>query len=333
MNITFSEGSGLNDSVYGNCQAPIKMFLERRGEEFERTSVLKDLFLMGQSENFGDVLTSLTAMNGFAPVGENGAYPTDGMQEGYKKFLEYVTWKDSFSISAEMIEDSKLLDMKKRPQAFITAYHRTRERFGAFLFGNAIQGNTSAKFGGKVFDLTSADGVTMFNTKHKPKVSGNEQSNLFSDAFSVEALGRMEAKMQTVRGDNNEILDVAPDTILIPNDADLKAAVFAAIGADKDPVTANNAFNYQYGRWNVIVWSYLNEFIKAGTKPWVLLDSKYNQTYGGAVWNDRIQLAVRSTIDENTDANVWRGRSRFNAAFNDFRFAAVGGVTGGTALA
>ena len=138
--------------------------------------------------------------------------------------------------------------------------------------------------------------------------------------------------MHLFRGDNDEILDVAPDTILIPENADLKKAVFAAIGADKDPVSANNAFNYQYGRWNVIVWPYLNHYITNGVSPWVLLDSKYNETYGGAVWNDRIQLDVRSTIDENTDANVWRGRSRFNACFNDWRFAAIGGIAAGNSL-
>lgn len=44
MKIIFSESSNLNNSVYGNCQAPIKMFLEKRGEEFEQNSVLKDLF-------------------------------------------------------------------------------------------------------------------------------------------------------------------------------------------------------------------------------------------------------------------------------------------------
>ena len=32
MKIVFSEGSGLNDSVYSKCQAPIRMFLEQRGE-------------------------------------------------------------------------------------------------------------------------------------------------------------------------------------------------------------------------------------------------------------------------------------------------------------
>lgn len=332
MKITFSEGSGLNGSVYGKCQAPVRMFLEQRGEQFEQQSAIKDLFLMGTSNNYGDMMTSMTAMEGFKPVGENGAYPADGMQEGYSKLLVYETWKDSFSISREMIEDGKLMDMKKQPAAFMTGYHRTREMFGACLFGNAIEGKTSAKFKGKSFDITCADGSALFATGHKPKVSGKNQSNKFSNAFSVDALGRAETAMHLFRGDDDNILDVAPNTILIPENADLKQAVFAAIGADQDPVSANNAFNYQYGRWTVIVWSYLNQFVTDSSKPWILLDTDYNKTYGGAVWNDRIKLDIRSVIDENTDANVWRGRSRFNATFNDFRFAAIGGMAGGTDL-
>ena len=63
MNITFSEGSGLNDSIYGKCQAPIRMFLEQRGEQFEQQSVIKDLFLMGTSDNYGDMMTTMTAMD------------------------------------------------------------------------------------------------------------------------------------------------------------------------------------------------------------------------------------------------------------------------------
>ena len=333
MNIIFSQASGLNDSIYGNCQAPIKMFIEQRGEEHENNSLLKDLFHMGTSENFGDLLTGMTAMEGFKPVGENGAYPTDGMQQGYEKLLRYITWKDSFAISKEMIEDSKLMDLKKRPQAFMTSYERTRELFGAALYANAAMGNPTFKFRGHVFDTTTADGVGLFSVKHKPKVKGAVQSNMFADEFSVDALDRAESAMQLFRGDNDEILQVAPDTILIPNDPDLKRAVFAAVGADKDPMTANNGFNYQFGRWRIIIWSYLNQFIPAGKKPWILLDSKYNETYGGAVWNDRVQLEVNSYIDNGTDANVWNGRSRFNAVFNDFRFASVGGVEGGTKLA
>ena len=332
MNIIFSESSGLNDSIYGKCQAPIRMFLEKRGEEFEQNSVLKNLFFMGKSGNYADMMTTMTAMSGFEPVGENGAYPLDGMQEGYQKLLKYQTWKDSFSVSKEMMEDGKLMDMRKQPAAFMTSYNRTRELFGAALYGAAMNGAGSVTFKGVKFDLTGADGSNLFAKEHAPKVSGDKQCNCFKDAFSVDALGKLETAMHLFRGDNDEILDVAPDTILIPEIATLKKDVFAAIGADKDPVSANNAFNYQYGRWNVIVWPYLNQFVTKGTSPWVLLDSKYNETYAGAVWNDRVQLEVRSTIDENTDANVWRGRSRFNAAFNDWRFAAIGGVAAGNAL-
>ena len=331
MPITLSEASGLNGSIYGKCQAPIRMFLEQRSEAFDKNSVLKDLFLMGTSDNYGDLLTTMTAMNGFQPVGENGAYPSDTMEEGYNKLLVYETWKDEFSISQEMIEDAKLMDMRKQPAAFMTGYERTRELFGAAIFAGFIEHATSVKFRGKTFDIKGADGEAIASKNHPAKVKGAVQSNWFSNAFSAAILGEVETRMQNFRGDNGEILDVAPDTILIPNIASLKNDVFAAIGADKEPTTANNAFNYQYGRWTVIIWPYLNQFITS-TAPWVLLDSTYNQNYGGAVWNDRIPLSVRSTIDENTDANKWKGRARFNATGNDWRFFAVGGVTGGTSL-
>ena len=254
------------------------------------------------------------------------------MQEGYAKFLEHMTWKDSFSLSREIVDDSKVMDLKKKPAAFVTGYYRTRERFGAALFGSAIASSSKVSFHGKDFDCTAADGKKLFATDHPAKVKGKAQSNLFSDAFSDDALAAAETAMQNFRGDNGEILDVAPDTILIPNLYALKKSVFEAIGADKDPNTSNNGFNYLFGRWNVIVWPYLNKYLADGTAPWVLLDSRYNNEYGGAVWIDRTNLEVRSRIDDNTDANVWQGYARFIAGFNDWRFAAVGGVTGGTQL-
>lgn len=330
--IIFSEGSGLQNSIFGKCQAPIRMFLEQRGEAFEQESVVKRLFSMGTSKHWGEKFTTMTAMEGFQPVGENGAYPDDNMQEGFDKFLEHMTWKDRFALSREIVEDGKLMDLKKKPAGFITSYYRTRELFGAALFAGAMSGKTQVSFRGKTFSATTADGKALFAQDHPAKVKGAKQSNLFGDAFSVDSLAAQETAMQNFRGDNNEILDVAPDTILIPNDFQLKKDVFAAIGADKDPATANNGFNFQYGRWNVVVWAYLNQYLEQGVKPWVLLDSKYNEECAGAVWLDRTPLDVRSVISDGNDANEWLGYSRFIAGFNDWRFASVGGVAGGTAL-
>ena len=331
-NITFSEASGVNDSIFGKSQAPIRQFIEKRGEQFEAESIAKQIFRSDTSTHFGEKYTSLTAMDGFQVAGENGAYPSDGMEEGYSKIIESVEWKDSFSISQKIIEDSQLMDLKQKPANFVAAYYRTRERFAAAALGNAIKGNGSMTFAKGTFDLKCADGQNLFYASHPAKISGAAQCNLFSDDFSDDALGKLETTMQNTRGDNNEMLDVAPDTIIIPNLHALKKAVFAAIGADKDPTTANNGFNYQFGRWNVIVWNYLNEFITSGTTPWLLFDSRYNKEYGSLIWQDRVNLAIRSTIDENTDANVWRGRARFTAGFHDWRAIACAGVSGATAL-
>ena len=329
--ITFSEGSNLQNSIYGNSQAPIRLFIEKKGESYEQQSMLPELFNISTSKHWGEKFTTMTAMDGFQPVGENGSHPVDGMQEGYSKFLEHTTWKDSFSLSREIIEDSKLMDLKKKPAGFVAAYYRTRERFGASLLGAALKGNTSTAFSGVSFDTTTADGKCLFADNHTSKLGATiqpDQANRFTDEFSADTLAALECRMQDFRGDNGEVLDITPSTIVIPNDYALKKAVFAAIGADKDPATANNGFNYTFGRWNVVVWQYLNQFITAGTSPWILLDKKYNDDNAGAVWLDRTPLEVKSSIDEDTDANVWRGYARFTAGFNDWRFAAAGGIAG-----
>jgi len=334
-NITFSENSNVNNSIYGKSQAPIRMMIEKRGEAFEAESIAKQVFKTEKSKNWAEKFTSMTAMDGFEPVGENGAYPTDGQEEGPSKVLEHMTWKDSFSLSREIIDDAKMMDLRKKPAAFVTGYYRTREKFAAAMLGGAISGNGNVSFRGRKFDAKAADGQNLFYASHPAKIKGATQSNLFSDAFDEDTLGMLETRMQNFHGENGEILDVAPDTILIPNVHSLKKAVFSAIGADKDPATANNGFNYQFGRWNIIVWPYLNQYVTlTGTAiPWVLLDSRYNKEYGTLVWLDRVALDVRSTLDENTDANVWRGYARFTAGFNDWRGIAVAGVDGASSMA
>ena len=329
--ITFSKGSGLNESIYGKSAEPIMMFIEKKAEAFEQKAIAPLIFKESTSKNFAEKITSMTSMNGFQPVGEGGAYPKDEMQEGFDKILEHETWKDQFVITREMVEDAKQIDMNKKPLGFVNGYYRTREQFAAALLAGGISG-TSVAFGGKSFSTAGADGKAVFATDHPAKVKGAAQSNKFSDAFSNAALGKLETRMQNFTDDNKNVLAISPNTIVIPNDAGLKNDVFEAIGADKDPDTSNNGFNYQYGRWSVIVWPYLNQYLASGVKPWILMDSTYNEEVGGALWLDRVKLEVKTWVDNNNDNNVWNGYARFIAGFADWRFAAVGGITGATAL-
>lgn len=329
--IIFGKMSGLNDSIYGKSEAPIKAFLEENVKAYTEKSFVETVFKMVDSDNYAEKFTSLTGLaQGFMPVGEGGAYPKDERQEGYDKVLEHETWKDSFTITQEMIEDSKILDLNRTgARGFIDAYMLTREKYGAAFLVGAVSG-TKTTFRGITVDCTCNDGLSLFSNAH-PSITGNGavQSNKFQNEFSAEALGLVETAMQNYTDDNGDILTVAPDTIIIPNDAALKNKVFAAIGADKDPNTSNNGFNYQYGRWTVIVCPYLNKLPK---NAWMLYDSKYNDSYNGLLFLDRIPLTVTSYVDENTDNCVWKGRSRFVCGANDWREIAVAGISGGTNL-
>ena len=332
--VTVSIGSGLVDPIFGKCQVPLASYIEQLGEAFERESLLKYLFHFENSRHWAEQHSSETAMDDFVPVGEGGEYPRTGFESGYDRIIENMTFKQSFSVTQELVEDAQLGEMKRRARKLITAYGRTREKFGRALYAGGIYGAT-VSFGGKSFACNSADGLALFHKEHVNKVDGKKQCNLYKGAFTAAVLGKMETEMQQITGDNGELLAVAPDTIWIPNDAALKDAVFAAIGADKEPTTSNNAYNHQFGRWNVIIDPYLTQALAAmgkTDKPFILLDSKFLETGDGAIFQERKKLDVKSVIDQNNDNNSWRGRARFGAGFVDWRFAAAGNISTGKDL-
>lgn len=332
--VTVSINSGLVDPIFGKCQVPLATYIEQQGEAFEQQSLLKYLFHFENSRHWAEQHSSETAMDDFVPVGEGGEYPRTGFESGYDRIIENMTFKQSFSVTQELVEDAQLGEMKRRARKLITAYGRTREKFGRALYAGGIYGAT-VSFGGKSFACNSADGLALFHKEHVNKVDGKKQCNLYKGAFTAAVLGKMETEMQQITGDNGELLAVAPDTILIPNDAALKDAVFAAIGADKEPTTSNNAYNHQFGRWNVIIDPYLTQALAAmgkTDKPFILLDSKFLETGDGAIFQERKKLDVKSVIDQNNDNNSWRGRARFGAGFVDWRFASVGNISTGKDL-
>ena len=333
--LTVSIGSGLNGTIYGDCQVPLKAFLESRGEAFQRESLLPYLYRMEKSRHWAERYSSETAMGDFEPVGEGGDYPKTGFEDGYFRDIVNMTFKQSFSVTQELVEDCLLGTMKQRANKLVTAYGRTREKFGRILYAGGLYG-TTVSYKGKTFACGSADGQALFSKTHPNKVNGAKQTNLYKGTFTNTLLGKIETEMQNIKGDNGELLGVAPDTIWIPNDAALKDAVFSAVGADKEPTSGNNAFNYQFGRWNIIVDPYLSAALtdlgKSSEKPFFLLDSKFIELNDGPIFQDRVPLDVKSVIDNNNDNNVWQGRARFGAGFADWRFVAVGNMSTGTDL-
>lgn len=335
--IIFAEGTGLNDSVYGKSQAPIKAMIEQSVESFQEQSMIDKIYYMDTTTHYAEKYTSETSMGNFEDVGENGPYPINSVQEGYSKTIEPTTWKNRFEVTQEMVEDANMGKIKSEANKFSLAYNRTREQFAADLLIGGM--GTTVSFGKKKYDTTTADGKALFATDHPSKTQGTKlaQSNLFkytasSDNFT-DVLDAAQENMQKFKDDDGHLLNVNPNTIIIPNSGKMKRKVFEAVASELDPNSSNNAFNFQIGLWNVLVWNYLPNTVQ-GKEYFLLMDSKFNQDYMCLPWLDRVKLTVKSAIDDNTDANTWSGRARFGAGFNNWRGIALVGdsLSSGTEL-
>lgn len=294
------------------------MMLESQEEAFEKTSIIPHVFYKDETKDFAAKYTIETSLGDFEPVGENGKYPESNFQEGYSKVIEPDTWKLQFSVTQEMVEDAKLGKVKSRATQFMRSYNRTRELFAASILNNG--NSTTMKIGDKSFDISCADGKALFATDH-PSITGGTgaQSNLYNAAFSYDNLSYAEEKMHYFKDDDGHILTVSPDTIILPDKAGIKKLVLEAVGSDGNPTSANRAANIHYGRWNIVFSPYLEAFSGTNGDCWILLDSSFNEAYEALIWLDRIPLTTRSTINDDNDANVFKGRARYGAAPNNWR--------------
>ena len=349
MAIIFNIGESLKQSAFNILQEPIKMLMENEKEAFEKESFLSKVFVMKTTDKYQEEYRSSTAMDGFKPTEDLERPGLSDFQEGYGKIFRTQIWTNSFVVSKQTIEDNQMMSINAQAMGFIKSYGRTRERYGAAMLSGALSG--VATFEGKSFDCKGSDttsgavddGATKqvyFYKAHKPvagTTGGVDQANRFcvapgkgfdaaltankAEEYLLNVIGQVQTAMINYRDDKGNILCVNPDTLVIPNFYAFKNALLTALKTQYTSAMGDNGVNLQYGNWNVVVSPYLNGLTGFAETDYafIMLDSKYNKEALGAVWFDRVPLTVKSYIDEPTEANVWAGRSRFGAGFNNFR--------------
>ena len=359
MAIIFNIGESLKQSAFNILQEPIKMLMENEKEAFEKESFLSKVFVMKTTDKYQEEYRSSTAMDGFKPTEDLERPGLSDFQEGYGKIFRTQIWTNSFVVSKQTIEDNQMMSINAQAMGFIKSYGRTRERYGAAMLSGALAGEI--EFEGKKFDCRGGDttdgdvdGATKqiyFHNAHKSCVdSSKTQSNKYcvstaldltkskAEEFILDIIGQVQTAMINYQDDKGNILCVNPDTLVIPNYYGFKNALLTALKSQYSSAMGDNGVNLQYGNWNVVVSPYLNGLtgFTEADKAFIMLDSKYNKEALGAVWFDRVPLTVKSYIDEPTEANVWAGRARFGAGFNNFRAMAYvslkNGVANATAL-
>ena len=110
--IIFSKGSGLNDSIYGKSQEPIRAVIEKNVEAFEQQSQIKNVFFMDSTRNYCLLYTSVSYFPQVATGARNRPssntctskcrYVTHRRQETSKKFGGWPGTKPRAALCASL---------------------------------------------------------------------------------------------------------------------------------------------------------------------------------------------------------------------------------------
>jgi hypothetical protein len=324
--------SGLNDTLFGNYQYPLRQIIEQTAGTEESEAQLYNLFVKMSGQHAIEGFATRTALSAFEPRGELSPHAVDSVQDGFDKAVSYQNWGKKMIISEDMIKFA-INKLSFEGKQLTSAFYAGREQLAARYYAEALKGNGSFKLNKFSFDTTTADKRPLFDTGHPSAVkSTNTQSNAFSNAFSRTNLRLIANAMQHFKGDTDNLIGISPDTIVIPNSSNLENEVWEAIASPRSPEDNRNAFNSQYGTWNVIKSKYLDQYITPGTEPYILLDSKQLQKASSAVWLEWEPLHMRSTLDMETNSNIWYADAKYKGAFIDWRYCAAGGIAGATTL-
>lgn len=321
-----SKLSGLNNTAFGAVAAPIKQYLTDMDIAAKANSITEKIFPKETSDGFGENYSGQTGLSNFSAGNEGESYPENDFQDNYgKTILNDNTWRNSFPVTLEMVEDVKMGKIKNNASAFIDSYYNTMEEYAASFLTSAI--STTHTFGGKTFSIAGGDTKALFATDHPySSADSRTQSNLFNAEFTYENLSVIEAISGDIRDTIGRKINFKYDTLVLPYttryDALQLQKVFEALNADGNPNTSDRAGNFHAGRWNIIWWNFLGAptGMTSGKSWWLMMDSNYVMKYKPFVNQERMDLTVSSYVREETDTNVWKGRARNKIdVTNDYR--------------
>lgn len=231
-----------------------------------------------------------------------GTIEYDNAEQGFKTTYTHVEFARGFSVERKLIDDDQYNVISKRPRGLAMAAMRTREKDAANIFNRAFN---SSYVGGDSVELCGAhpyspDNATTFDNSGSTALS----------ATSIEATRRL---MRTYVDDRGELIQVNPDTILVP--PELEATAYVAVNTPLITGSPNNDLNFVASKsWNVIVWDYLTD-----ANNWFMIDSSMAKMFLN--WFDRVPLEFASdpTGDFNLEAK-FRGYMRYSLGWSDWRW-------------
>ena len=224
-------------------------------------------------------------------------------------------------------------DAKQKVINMVQAYKRTRAKLATAAITSAVGATQNITFNGATIDVTTGDGLALFNEAHVLKGSGNTQCNYFSDVLgsNTVVLNKAANRMRNFRDDRGEVLGFTADTLIIPgNDPEYEDFVKRVIGSDGEVGSDHNDINTQRGKWKLVVDPLWTPEISATNHPIIIYSSEALKALQGTKFYDRTALDVENDVDVHSRNLTYNGFARMSITFPNWRHAMMIGASAAT---
>lgn len=276
-------------------------------------SVLEKVFHVGTGKGSWEEAISYAGYTDLNQVDELETYSEDAPLYTYGTTITPVKRGKFYPVSWELLQDQRE-QIAGRTEKYMQAARRSVEKVAASVFNHAF--NTSY--------TSYGDGLPLCSTAHTVTGGGSNQSNASSTSVALtEAnLDSLIQSMSEGKDDNGNIVDLQPDTLLVPPKL-LKKALEITKSTQRSGIADNDANVYTMAEYNggmlkVIPWTYLSEAAGGSDTAWFLMDSsKHEITWKW--WNRPEIKQLSEDYGAKNDAFYWKIRLRAGFAWYNWR--------------
>lgn len=234
-----------------------------------------------------------------APENSEGAsVEYEDIVQGYAKTYTALKYRLGVKITREMIEDGRIIDMKKLAQELGHSMYTTRQVQAAAIFNNAT---TTA----------GPDGVALGSASHPLFASGGTDSNTATADLAVAALrAGLVAMRETLNPQGLRVPHMAKKLVVTTSDQFLAAELLQSV---LKPGGSTNDVN-TFPSMDIVVVDYLTD-----ADTWFLLADKHDLNFF-----ERTPMELDDDVDFDGDSFKIACRERFAVGFSDWRGVFVG---------
>lgn len=255
---------------------------------------LPDMFTMGSSNKAVEVHTVYNGMDLMTPVEDGGIAPPDAFQQQHTKFYEHQEYKKSFVVTRKMLDDGKAFPVQEEGSMMLgESYVESQNITGYSAVNNGFTSELAA------------DGVAIFSASHT-STSGTT-SNLLSTsaAISEAALEQFNIEIKKFKDDRGLKANLRPNKVHVPVELDAEAC--RLLDNPNRPGTADRDINYVNNK-GIFPGGYMDNVYLSDTAAYFV---STNEARNCMMFYNRINLEVKSTVDDETENMITRAYARW----------------------